>query len=85
MYSRIKLNEKITTLGFSLAKRTKQYDRFTSLHKKGSLYIKENYISATGDYKELENNIHRTSSDSKGCPEWKGDKINNLLRIMGTG
>ena len=79
MYSRIRLNEKMTTLGFPLVKEAKQYDRFKLSHKTGSLYIKENYISATGDYEELENNIHRTSSDSKGYPEWRGDKINKLL------
>ncbi len=82
MYSRIQLNKKMLNFGFSLAKKIKQYDRFTLPQKKGSLYIKENYISATGDYKELENNIHRTSSDSKCCPEWKNENINNLLSLL---
>jgi hypothetical protein len=48
---------------------------------RGSLYIRNNYLSATGQYANLEKLVTASSHDqfSAGAPEWKGRDLMNLL------
>lgn len=79
MTSRSNLSRKLKSFGLAIKTESGAYDRFSWPFGKGSLYVKENYISATGRAKCLEDKVHRTSSDSKGCPEWRGSAVVALL------
>jgi len=82
MHSRMNLSRKLKSLGYPLDTETGAYDRFSWPLGKGSLYVKENYISATGVARSLEDTVARTSSDSKDCPEWRGQALNPLLKEL---
>jgi hypothetical protein len=82
MSSRNQISGKLRSLGYRLAKETNSYDRFGALFLSGSLYVKESYISATGDFKVVENAVPRTSSDPKGNPEWRGGAVHSALKAL---
>lgn len=82
MISRIQISHKLKTLGYELATQNKSYDRFTALFIQGSLYVKDGYISASRDLKLVENTVPRTSSDSKGNPEWRDSAVYNALNQL---
>jgi hypothetical protein len=48
---------------------------------RSSLYIRDNYLSATGHYRSLENLVPPSSHDSYAskAPEWKG---RDLLKVL---
>ncbi|EGV20154.1 hypothetical protein ThimaDRAFT_0830 [Thiocapsa marina 5811] len=69
--------------GYHVAARTSGYVRMVGETGAGSLYVKENYISATGALREVEHIIARTSSDSKGNPEWRSERIVSVLAALG--
>lgn len=79
MTSRSNLTRKLKSFGLAIETESGAYDRFSWPFGQGSLYVKENYISATGRAKSLEDKVRRTSSDSKGCPEWRGSAVAALL------
>lgn len=69
--------------GYHVASRTSGYVRMVGETGAGSLYVKENYISATGPLREVEHIVARTSSDSKGNPEWRSERIECVLAALG--
>jgi len=84
MKSRAEISSELQKIdGLVLVNDISSYDRFSGGLSTGSLYVKDNYISATGDFKVLENGIPRTSSDSKDCPEWRDKKVNEVLHAIG--
>lgn len=82
MSSRNQICRKLRLLGYRLAKETNSYDRLGAPFLSGSLYVKESYISATGDFKIVENDVPRTSSDPKGNPEWRGGAVHSALKAL---
>jgi hypothetical protein len=82
MNTKSQLSQKLKSLGFLLESETNAYNRFCWPLGKGSLYVKEDYISATGAAKSLEYEVPRISSDSKGCPEWRGQALSLLLNSL---
>lgn len=83
MKSRTQITRELKSYdGFLLVKETASYDRFNGPLSKGSLYVKNNYISATDDYKVLEDTVPRSSTDSKGCPEWRDTRVNEVLSAI---
>ncbi len=49
---------------------------------KGSLYIGNEYISATGDYAKIKDKVRPSSLDRHGYPEWREDKVLKLLEYL---
>jgi hypothetical protein len=49
--------------------------------ERGSVYVKDNYLSATGQYARLEELVPSSDHDdySSHAPEWKGRDLMNLL------
>ncbi|MEA1051904.1 hypothetical protein U5801_19135 [Lamprobacter modestohalophilus] len=81
--TRTALASALQRLGYQIATETSGYVRMVSSASGGSLYIKDNYISATGQLRTAEQQVTRTSSDSKGNPEWRSETIDRLLNTLG--
>jgi hypothetical protein len=47
---------------------------------KGSLYINNQYVSSTGKYAGIRNNVIQSTLDHKGYPEWRDDNIKKLIK-----
>lgn len=80
--SRMQLCRELKDYGYELVAEIPSYDRFKGSLAKGSLYIKNNYISATDDYKILEDSVPRSSTDPKGNPEWRDASLNEVLKAI---
>ncbi|MDR1791604.1 MAG: hypothetical protein LBR20_08175 [Propionibacteriaceae bacterium] len=72
--------------GFELMPVTKGYKDKVRLEwqgVQGSAYAGDDYLSATGDMgSRFERILHRTSSDHKGYPVWRGSAIMELIQTL---
>ena len=82
MPSRAEIRRMLESFGYPLETRTSRYDRFAA-PSGGSLYVKEDYLSATGPSKVmLEQRVPRSTSDPKDCPEWRGPSLQSILVVL---
>ena len=53
-----------------------------TLPKRGSLYLKDNYVSATGGYAGLSCVVLPSERDHKGYPVWRNIQLRKLLAAL---
>lgn len=54
----------------------------STANTRGSLYVADNYISATGHFKDLSRQVSETVHDNHECPIWENDSIKELITVI---
>lgn len=82
MLTQKQITKTLLEKGYQITGETTGYTRLKCSSCSGSLYVKVNYLSATGALKALEETVQRSSSDSKNNPEWRNEDLKCLLASL---
>ncbi len=82
MNDRTRMSQKLISLGYILVSEKSGYDLFHSNQVHGSIYVKNNYISATGGLRIIEESVPRSSTDPKGNPEWRDWSLDQVVTLL---
>lgn len=75
--------EKLTSCGFMVLNQESWGKTRLNDGKRGSLYVADNYLSATGQYAKFKENVPTPESDHKGYPVWKNTYLIKIIDFIG--
>lgn len=80
--NRQKIVETLTRYGFSVENQDSWGKARLIGGSPGSLYVADNYLSATGHYASFENKVSPSERDHKNYPVWKNQALSQVLALI---